>query len=651
MSSEHQQKLSLAGLLITIGIIYGDIGTSPLYVLKAIIDKKPISEMLVLGGLSCIFWTLTLQTSFKYVLITLRADNNGEGGIFSLYTLVRREKAWLVIPAMIGGASLIADGIITPPISVAAAVEGLRIFNPEIPTVTIAVAILAGLFLIQQFGTSAVGKTFGPIMAIWFSMLAVLGVTNIGAYPGVLQAINPYYAVHLLTTTPGGFWILGAVFLCTTGAEALYSDLGHCGRVNIQVSWGFVKTALLLNYMGQGAYLLSHERQYLNGGNPFYIMMPEWFLPIGIMIATLAAIIASQALITGSFTLFSEAIKLHLWPRLSIRYPSEARGQMYIPAVNWGLLVGCLFIMLYFRESSHMEAAYGIAITMAMLATTVLLARYLHANHYPPILVFAAPVIYLALEIGFLTANLVKLHEGGWVTLVISLVLALVMLIWYSARNIMRKLAQTVPIRDYLPQLTELGNDTSIPKFASHLVYLNKTPNPELVDRTIIYSITEKQPKRADIYWILHVETTDNPYTMEYEVEHLAANDVIRVRFYLGFRIPRRINHFFRQVVHELEKNEEVDTTSRYFSLKNNKITGDFRFVVMEEYLSLEYGRFNNLERIILEVYFFLKRFGISVVNDFELDVSSVYVEKVPISTHSHERIKLKRRSLHSAQP
>ncbi len=643
------QKLSLAGLLVTIGIIYGDIGTSPLYVMKSIIGARTITEELVLGGLSCVFWTLTLQTTVKYVLITLRADNNGEGGIFSLYTLVRRTKGWLVVPAMLGGASLIADGIITPPISVASAIEGLRIFSPDIPTVSIATAIITGLFLIQQFGTNAVGKAFGPIMLVWFGMLATLGVLNIGSYPLVFKAINPYYAIHLLTTTPNGFWILGAVFLCTTGAEALYSDLGHCGRHNIQVSWAFVKTALLLNYFGQGAWLIHNATMgmtLLNGTNPFYAMMPQWFLPIGITVATLAAIIASQALITGSFTLFSEAIKLHLWPRLSIRYPSEARGQMYIPAVNWGLLLGCIFVLGYFRESSHMEAAYGIAITMAMLATTILLTQYLRTHGYPTVMVVGVPVLYFAIEGAFFAANLSKLHEGGWVTLVISSLLVLVMLVWYSARSFLRQLAHSVPISDYVPQLVEISHDTSIPKFASHLVYLNKESNPDLIDRTIIYSITEKQPKRADIYWIVHVEITDQPYTTEYEIEHLADNDVIRVRFFLGFRVPQRINAFFRQVVRELEKTGEVDMTSRYLTLNNHKITGDFRFVVMEEYLSSEYGRFNTFEKLVVEAYFFLKRFSISIVDEFELDLSSVYVEKVPISTHSHERIKLKRRQL-----
>ncbi|MCS6807954.1 MAG: KUP/HAK/KT family potassium transporter [Bacteroidota bacterium] len=639
----QHQKLSLGGLLVTIGIIYGDIGTSPLYVLKAIVGVRPITEDLVLGGLSCIFWTLTLQTTVKYVLITLRADNNGEGGIFSLFTLVRRRGRWLVVPAMLGGASLIADGIITPPISVSSAIEGLRILNPALPTVGISMGIITALFVVQQFGTEKIGHAFGPIMVTWFVMLAVLGILNISAYPLVVKALNPYYAYHLLTAFPYGFWILGAVFLCTTGAEALYSDLGHCGRTNIQVSWCFVKTALILNYMGQGAWLITSGLKALDGINPFYAIMPRWFLPVGIAIATVAAIIASQALISGSFTLFSEAIKLHLWPRLAIRYPSESRGQMYIPAANWLLWAGCMFVLWYFRESSHMEAAYGIAITLAMLSTTVLLTQYLKRMEYPTAVIVAITAVFGCIELGFLIANMSKVHEGGWITLVVSAALMMVMSIWYNARIILARFAHSVRIEDYLPALRDLSDDREVPKYATHLVYLNKVPYPRQVDRSIIYSILEKQPKRADIYWILHIETTDSPYTMEYEVEHLVPNAVIRLTFYLGFRVPLHINAFFRQVVCDLEKNDEVDTSSRYISLKNNQITGDFRFVVFEEYLSDEYERLTAVQRIIVEAYIFLKRFSLSIVNEFELDLSSVTVEKVPISTHSHQYLKLRR--------
>jgi KUP system potassium uptake protein len=639
----HHHRLSLAGLLITVGIIYGDIGTSPLYVFKAIVGSRIITEDLILGGLSCIIWTLTLQTTIKYVLITLRADNNGEGGIFSLFTLVRRRGKWLVVPAMIGGASLLADGIITPPISVASAIEGLRIINPTLPTVAIAMAIITGLFIVQRFGTARIGKMFGPIMLLWFGMLAVLGVINIGLYPSVFKAFNPYYAAHLLTTFPNGFWILGAVFLCTTGAEALYSDLGHCGRPNIQVSWIGVKTALILNYLGQGAWLITCGKTTLDGINPFYAIMPPWFLPVGIGVATMAAIIASQALITGSFTLFSEAMKLHLWPRMATRYPSESRGQVYIPVANWLLWAGCMFVMWYFKESSHMEAAYGIAITLAMLSTTILLAQYLPRANFPLPAVVGVIAVFGIIECAFLTANMSKLHEGGWITIVISFVLAMIMIIWHNARLILARFATSVRLEDYLPALQDLSNDREIPKYATHLVYLNKIPYPHQVDRGIIYSILEKQPKRADIYWFLHIETTDSPYTMEYKVEHILKNDVIRLNFNLGFRIPLHINAFFRQVVCDLEKANEVDTSSRYNSLRNNQITGDFRFMVLKEYLSDEYDRLNPAQRLIVEAYFFLKRFSISIVDEFELDAGSVTIEQVPISTHSHQYLKLRR--------
>lgn len=642
-SHTSHSKLSLAGLLITVGIIYGDIGTSPLYVMKAIIGTRPITEDLILGALSCVIWTLTLLTTVKYVLITLRADNNGEGGIFSLFTLVRRRAKWLVAPAMLGGASLIADGIITPPMSVASAVEGLLIIDPNLPTVGIAMAIITGLFVMQQFGTAKIGQAFGPIMLLWFGMLAVLGIANIGSYPAVFKAFNPYYAFHLLTAFPGGFWILGAVFLCTTGAEALYSDLGHCGRPNIQVSWAFVKTSLILYYLGQGAWLMSSGLQVLGDVNPFYAVMPKWFLPFGIGIATAAAIIASQALITGSFTLFSEAIKLHLWPRLAIRYPSESRGQMYIPTANWLLWAGCMFVMWHFQKSSNMEAAYGIAITLAMISTTILLSQYLRRMDYNIAAVVGIVAIFMAIELGFFAANMAKLHEGGWITLAISFVLAMVMVIWHNARLILARFAHSVRLEDYLSTLRELSQDTEVPKYSTHLVYLNKVPYPTQVDRSIIYSIIEKQPKRADIYWFLHIETTDSPYTMEYEVESLMDNDVIRVTLHLGFRVPLHINAFFRQIVCDLEKNEEVDTSSRYASLKNNQITGDFRFIVFEEYLSDEYDRLTPLQRLTVEAYFFMKRFTISIVDEFELDLSSVTVEKVPISTHSHQYLKLKR--------
>jgi KUP system potassium uptake protein len=628
----HIQKLSLAGLLITIGVIFGDIGTSPLYVLKAIVGDKPINKNLILGALSCIFWTLTLQTTLKYVILTLRADNNGEGGILSLYALVRKRSKWVVFPAMFGACALLADSIITPPISVSSAIEGLQTVNPDIPTIPIVIAIITILFIIQQFGTNAVGKMFGPAMIVWFSMLAVLGFRQIGSHTDIFLALNPKYAFDLLFLYPNGFWLLGAVFLCTTGAEALYSDLGHCGRPNIRVSWIFVKTCLLINYFGQGAWLLSEGElgHLLNNRNPFYEIMPRSFLPFGIGIATLAAIIASQALISGTFTLVSEAMKLNLWPKMKVNYPTEARGQMYIGAMNWLLWLGCVFVVFYFRESGHMEAAYGLSITLTMLMTTLLLAQYLHLHRWKLPFVMVLLVVYLAIELSFLAANLLKFSEGGWITLLISGALFFIMWIWYKSRIIKDKFTEFEPFEPILRKLRDLSSDFTIAKYATNLVYMSAAPNSSVIEKKITYSILQRSPKRADLYWIIHVEVLDTPYTTEYKVEKLIEDDVYRVTFYLGFRVEQRINILFRKIVQELQKNDEVNIMSRYHSLKDY-VAGDFKFVVLERYLPDE-KLLTSLERFVMRTYFFLSHhLSISEGKSFGLDTSSLVVEKVPL--------------------
>ncbi|WP_034256999.1 KUP/HAK/KT family potassium transporter [Adhaeribacter aquaticus] len=629
----HTHRVSTAGLLISLGIIYGDIGTSPLYVMKAIIKEggNIINTDLIYGGISCIFWTLTLQTTLKYVILTLRADNNGEGGIFSLYTLVRRKAKWLTIPAIIGGSALLADGIITPPISVSSAVEGLRLIKPDIPTVPIVIAILAVLFLLQSFGTQIVGKAFGPIMFIWFTMLGTLGLLNTLHHPEIFAAINPYYAFHLLTSYPGGFWLLGAVFLCTTGAEALYSDLGHCGRGNIRISWIFVKICLLLNYFGQGAWLTLHLGTALDeNDNPFYLIMPEWFLIIGITIATIAAIIASQALITGSFTLISEAIRLNMWPKVRLIYPTNVKGQLYVPSMNRLLWLGCIAVVLYFRESSNMEAAYGLSITITMLATTILLCYYLYMKKFPIITIILFLLVYLSIELSFLVANLIKFPHGGWVSVAIGLTLIGVMYIWLRAFYIKRRLTEYVKLNQYIEFLKELSEDNTVPKYSTHLIFMTSADRKNEIESKIIYSIFQKRPKRADIYWFLHVDITDEPYTMEYKVHHIAENDVIRVDFRLGFRVEQRINLFFRKVIENLVKNKEVDITSRYQSLNKANVIGDFRFVVLEKYLSME-NDLPFMEKLIMEAYFYIKDFTNSEDKWFGLDTSSVKVEKVPL--------------------
>ena len=639
---KHINKLSAAGLLISLGIIYGDIGTSPLYVLKAIIGENQIIDpFTVLGGLSCIFWTLTLQTTFKYVILTLRADNKGEGGIFSLFALVRRKAKWLVIPAIIGGSTLLADGIITPPISVASAIEGLRIINPDIQTVPIVIIIITALFIVQQFGTNFVGKAFGPVMFLWFGMLGVLGFSQLITNAVILKAINPFYAYELLVHHPGGFWLLGAVFLCTTGAEALYSDLGHCGRSNIRVSWIFVKTALLLNYFGQGAWLLAHADTTLIG-NPFYNIMPEWFLLTGIILATAAAIIASQALISGSFTLISEAVRLNLWPKVKIVFPSNQKGQLYVPSINWILLVGCIGVVLLFKESSAMEAAYGLSITLTMLMTTILLAVYLRSRRFSIYFIGVILTMYAVIELSFLIANLSKFEHGGWFTLLIGSLLVSVMWTWFKARKIKNQYVRFDEIEKHLPVLEDLSNDESVPKYASQLVYLTSANFPSEIEAKILYSILQKQPKRADTYWLVHVDVLDEPYTSEYKITKLSSNKVIRIDFKLGFRVEQRINQLFRKVVGDMVANGEVDIVSKYNSLRKHNIIGDFRFVVIEKSLSRS-NNFSFYDRLIMDYYFILKRLSLSEEKGFGLDLSFVTVETVPLIFTAGNEVKLKR--------
>src|SRR5436190_641939 len=652
MSSHN--RVTGAGLLIALGIIYGDIGTSPLYVLNATINGKTITEELIIGVLSLIIWTLTLQTTIKYVILTLQADNRGEGGIFSLFALVRRRKKWLVIPAMLGGAALLADGMITPPISVTSAIEGLK----QVPAlhdisqwtvIYIVIGILSLLFFVQQFGTTFIGRSFGPVMTVWFTMLAVLGIVFLVKDLTVLKAFNPYHGIKLLITYPQGFYVLGGVFLCTTGAEALYSDLGHCGKQNIRYSWIFVKACLILNYLGQGAWLLKNYSGKLisadmieTGFNPFYGVMPHWFLYFGIAIATAATIIASQALISGSFTLVSEAMRLTLWPKFKINYPTEAKGQLYIAATNVLLFAGCIGVVLYFQKASNMEAAYGLAITITMIATSVLFANYLVVHRVKSVFIYLYLTVYLTIESAFLYANMDKFPHGVFVTLIIGGILFFIMYDWYKVRKIKNRYVEFVRFDTYIPKLQVLSNDRSVAKYATHLVYLTSADNSKEVEHKIIYSILNKKPKRADIYWFIHVDTVDDPYTTEYAVMHIIPNEIIRIEFRLGFRVQPRINLMFRRVVEELVKNKEVNVASRYESLGKNNVVGDFQFVVLEKYLSQD----NDLpfwERVIMKFHFWLKEISLSEERGFGLDPGNVIVEKFPLIVSPVTKIRLKR--------
>lgn len=707
MEGHHSlKKVTAAGIFLSLGIVFGDIGTSPLYVLKAIIghDEDGIGNVVdrevVLGAISCIFWTLTFQTTLKYVIFTLRADNKGEGGIFSLYTLVRRKAKWLFIPVIIGGATLLADGIITPAISVTSAVEGLQLVKKsdhsidkplaataantvqlgasagsggaatttapvdlvkEEPFITqnqvilIVSVILIILFVFQRFGTRVVGRTFGFVMVIWFGMLATLGVSQImqSGHWDILTALNPTHAYRLLMEHKGGFWVLGAVFLCTTGAEALYSDMGHCGKNNIRVSWVFVKICLLLNYMGQGAWLLDQAAVKARlEVSPFFSIMPTWFLIPGVIIATMATIIASQALITGSYTLVNEAMRLNFWPKAKIVYPTILKEQPYIPGVNWLLLAGCLVIVFYFQKSEKMEAAYGLAITVTMLVTTLLLHFYLNVHQtdrahrttdiMKKIGGYLLVGIFLVIEVSFLIANLDKFPHGGWVTLLVSGVIMLVMYVWYRSRKIKNRYTDYIPMAEFIPKLRKLSTDESIPKYATHLVYLTNSNSSKEIEKKIEYSLFNKQPKRADVYWFVHVDVVDEPSACEYKVRVLDPGHVVYVRFRLGFRVEPKVNLYLRKVIEELVEEGNIDLISRYQSLRELKVPGDFKFVVIERILNYDYD-LPVMDEFVMAIYSLLAKVSLTDERAFGLDTSLVVVEKVPLIRNRKEQALLKR--------
>lgn len=645
-----KSKVTVASLLVALGIIYGDIGTSPLYALRAVIGNRPIEESLVYGGVSCIFWTLVFQTTFKYIWLTLRADNQGEGGIFSLYALVKRYGKKLVIPTILGATTLLADGIITPPISVASAVEGLNMVKGLediiIPgnsiSVGIVIVILSLLFFFQRFGTEAIGKFFGPIMVIWFTMLFVVGIHQIAIHTDILKALNPYYGYNLLMHYPKGFWLLGAVFLCTTGAEALYSDLGHCGIRNIRITWGFVKISLVVCYLGQAAWLMNQGETILNGRNPFFEIMPHWFLLPSIIIATLATIIASQALISGSYTLISEAMNLNFWPRIAVRQPTDIKGQIYIPSVNTILWFGCVLMILYFKESGHMEAAYGFSITITMMMTTVLLSYFLiYKLKWNKVYVVAILLLFSTIEISFFIANVAKIKER-WMFLFFELGIFMIMYVWYYARKINNRFTKFTELGKYTHQLQELSEDDAIPKFSTHLIYLTKADKRHEIEEKVIKSIFSKKPKRADVYWFLHINRTNQPYTLSYDVSELLDDKIIKININIGFRIQPRTELYFKKIVQDLVKNKELNLHIRPDGSSKYNNEPDFKFVVIEKFLSVE-NEFALREGLLLNAYFKLKQMGLSDEKAFGLDKSDVVIEQIPLVYQPTEQFELKR--------
>lgn len=636
------RRITLAGMLVTVGIVFGDIGTSPLYVMKAIVGVNPGYDAdYIIGAISCVIWTLTLQTTVKYVLIALRADNKGEGGILALFALLRRQpRGWLYIVAAVGAAMLVADGVITPAITVTTAVEGLRIVAPSTPVMPVVIGVILLIFMMQRVGTGRIGRCFGPFMLAWFLMLGVLGAVNLPACPEVLKAFNPWYAVKLLVSSPSWFMIMGAVFLCTTGAEALYSDLGHCGRRNITASWMFVKVMLILNYLGQGAWLLTHAREAAGGINPFYAVMPQWMTLAGVAMSTGAAIIASQALLSGSFTIFSEAVNLGFWPRLKIDYPSTEKGQLYVSSVNWCLLAGCLLTVVIFRDSSHIEAAYGLAVTIAMLTTTLLLAFWLRLRGVNMIVVGAFFAFFMTVEGIFFVANMSKFVHGGWFSLMIAAVVGSIMIVW---RNSTRRRASFIEYRrmaDSAATISAVKADKEIPKYASNLVYLSRSGDPSLVESKLLYSIVNKQPKRADHYWFVHIDHVDSPDELSYSVSVAVPETIYVVTMHLGFRVAPRISVYLRQIVEDLVVSGDLDLRSGYPSLRREGIPGDFRFIILHRIFSPT-SICGATTALLMRLHDILRHIGVSDTSAYGLDTSVVTAETVPliINTSSGRRI------------
>lgn len=631
----NNKYLSLGGVIISLGIAFGDIGTSPLYVMKAFLAWSSVTNIeYTLGFLSCVIWTLTLQTTLKYMIITLKADNHGEGGIFSLFALLRKKKGWLFFFAIIGGSTMLADGIITPSITVLSAVEGLEYINRDIPVLPITLLIITILFFIQQFGTSFLGKSFGPIMFVWFGTIGILGFFFVLKNPQVMLAFNPYYAYNLLVHHPEGFLLMGAVFLCTTGAEALYADLGHCGLWNIRVSWIYVKLMLILNYLGQGSWIISNLSN-LEGHNPFYGIMPAWFMPFGVVLATIAAVIASQALISGSYTLISEAISLNFWPRVKIKYPSKAKGQIYIPLVCTSLFISCILVILYFKTSSALEAAYGLAITITMLATTILTLGYLQIKKRPLVLIVLFAITYFTIEGAFLFSNLNKFTHGGWFTVAVASLLSAVMLSMYYGRKVRNRFITFHKLEKYLPILADMSEDVTIPKLGENLVYTTHADRLGEIEAKIIDSIIMRNPpKRADHYWFLHVDIVDEPFKLEYKITELVENKVTRIDFYLGFKVQPRINEYLKEVISILTREGKFDPLSTNPSLRKHDIKSSFTFVHIDRSV-FKHNDLPYFESLALNLYYRFKKFGLADIKAYGLEANQIINEHIPLTIPS----------------
>lgn len=645
MTESHHssfERASAAGFLIALGIVYGDIGTSPLYTMQSLVENQggleAVSENFILGSISLIFWTLTLITTMKYVIIALKADNHHEGGIFSLYTLVRKMARWLMIPALIGGATLLSDGALTPAVTVTSAVEGLKsvpalqdYYGNQSLVIVTTLVILTLLFSIQRYGTGFVGKVFGPVMLIWFSFLGISGFLNSLTDLSVFKALNPYYAINLLLSPENrqGIFILGSVFLATTGAEALYSDMGHVGRGNIYISWPLVKVCILLSYFGQGAWILANKDSGIEL-NPFFASIPSFLSVFVVVLAALAAIIASQALISGSFTLVSEAMRLKIFPTFRITYPGQSLGQLYIPVINWGLWLITCGIVLHFRTSAHMESAYGLAITITMLMTTVLLTFFLLQRGVKPILAYVFIAFFAMIESIFFIASAVKFLHGGYVVVLIATLIIALMFIWHEGNQIAAGYIHLLDLQDYKEQLGQLRQDDGYPLFQTNVVYLTNRMKGSMIDQSILYSILDKRPKKARVYWFVKVNVTDEPYTNDYKVDMLGTDYLVQVELFLGFRMRQDVPRYLRTIVQDLMDSGRLPKQHQDYTISPGRVVGDFRFIVLEERVVNPIA-IKPFERFILQTKATIKRVTATPIRWFGLQFTEASTEVVPL--------------------
>ncbi len=644
-------KISLGMCIVTMGVVYGDIGTSPLYLAQSFVSGQGgiryVDRTSVLGMLSLLFWSITLITTVKYVLIAMRIDNRGEGGIFALYSMVKRFAKWLWIPAMIGGAAFLADSVLTPAVSISSAVEGLKTLrafenvftvNPQL-TLAITVIIIVILFAVQSRGTERIGRVFGVVVAIWFTFMAVVGIIAIGKDWSIFAALNPWYGLEYLLNLNGanraGLAIMGTVFLATTGAEALYSDMGHVGRGNIYATWPFIFICLIFNYFGQGAWMIRNQSNKALWSapnvNPFFQTINPTLRYVAVILSVAAGVIASQALITGAFTMVSEATGLNWMPHLQVRYPARTRGQLYIPTVNFVLCAATLVVLMIFQNSERITNAYGLALTVTMITTVVLLMAYMWYAQKRRVLALIFGVVFLAIQSLFFISSLSKFFTGGWFTTILTIVIFTIMYTWDTGTRIERSQRRHMLPEDFLPALNILHKDKSVPLYADNLVYLTSDRELRRLDTDIFYSIFADHPKRAHAWWAVSVQVTDAPYTREYSVENFGTDFLFRVRMRLGFKVNQNVSTYLHQIMHELiDQGTLPPQETIYPKVDNDPQIGTINYVLIHKALMPE-SKVDVRGALSLRIKYAIRHMAGSPVKWFGLAAFNPRIEVQPL--------------------